>query len=157
MGSYLMSNIDIVRTMLQEQVPLLKHLGISVSDYGDLRAVVEAPLAPNINTHGTAFAGSLYCVGAMTGWSLVHLSLMDAGHQPSVVLASAEITYKRPVTHGIKATTSIDRPTFEAFLEDFESKGKARLTADVSIHCEGKEAVKMTAQYVAFNSPASKA
>lgn len=146
-----MKNIDIVRAKLREQVPLLKHIGITVSEYGDLRVVVEAPLEPNLNTHGTAFAGSLYCVGAMTGWSLAHLSLMDAGYEPSVVLAKAEVAYKKPVTHEIRAITSVSKVTFDAFLKDFEVNGKARLAADVSIFCEGQEAVYLTAEYVAFN------
>lgn len=150
-----MKNIDIVREMLREQVPLLKHLGISISEYGDLQVVVEAPLAPNVNTHGTAFAGSLYCVGAMTGWSLTHLSLMEAGHKPSVVLANAEVAYKKPVTHDIKATTQISCETFDGFLSDFETKGKARLTAHMVVSCDGQEAVNMTAQYVAFAKDAN--
>ncbi len=147
-----MKNIDIVRDMLREQVPLLKHLGISVSEYGDLKVLVEAPLEPNVNTHGTAFAGSLYCVGAMTGWSLTHLSLMDAGYKPSVVLAKAEVEYKKPVTHDISATTGISKQEFTRFLADFETKGKARLSANVIIHCDNQEAVIITAQYVAFNN-----
>ena len=146
-----MKNIDIVREKLKEQVPLLKHIGITVSEYGDLRVVVEAPLEPNLNTHGTAFAGSLYCVGAMTGWSLVHLSLMDAGYEPSVVLAKAEVAYKKPVTHDIRAETTVDKASFERFLIEFEAKGKARLSATVVIYCEGEEAVCLTAEYVAFN------
>ena len=146
-----MDNIDVVREKLREQVPLLKHIGITVSEYGDLRVVVEAPLEPNLNTHGTAFAGSLYCVGAMTGWSLVHLSLMDAGYEPSVVLAKAEVVYKKPVTHEIRAVTTVEKATFDSFLKEFEANGKARLTADVSIFCDGQEAVYLSAQYVAFN------
>jgi len=148
-----MNNVDIVREKLREQVPLLRHLGVTVSEYGDLRVVVVAPLEPNLNTHGTAFAGSLYCVGVMTGWSLAHLSLMDAGYQPSVVLAKAEVVYKRPVTHDIKASTFVDKETFDTFLSDFKEKGKARLKVDVSIFCDGEEAVCLKAEYVAFNKP----
>ena len=43
------------------------------------RLTVEAELAPNVNVHGTAFAGSLYAIAALSGWGLVHLELARAG------------------------------------------------------------------------------
>ena len=69
-----------------------------------------------------------------------------------IVLAKAEITYKKPVTHDIKATASIDKVTFDRFVETFEQTGKARLEVLVSIGCNDEEAVQLSAQYVAFKS-----
>ena len=55
-----MDKLAHVRNKLKEQVPLIAHMGIDVVSWDGATVVVEAPLEPNINTHGTAFGGSLY-------------------------------------------------------------------------------------------------
>ena len=62
-------------------------MDISVESYAGHRLVTRAELAPNTNTHGTAFAGSLYTLEALTAWSLLHLEILrrdrSFDHSPS--------------------------------------------------------------------------
>jgi len=55
------------------RIPITKAMQAKVQSFDGNVLVVEAALEPNINLHGTAFAGSLYTVSALTGWSMVHL------------------------------------------------------------------------------------
>jgi len=142
-----MKKTEIASDLLHKQVPLSKHLGVSVSDYSDYVVTVEAPLDPNINIHGTAFAGSLYSVAAMTGVSLINLSLMDHGIEPSVLLVRAEATYLKPVTDGIKATAAFDDEIFQQLLDGLRDKGKSRVDINIEIECDGEVAMTLVAHF----------
>ncbi len=144
------SKLDHVRTKLKEQVPLITHMGIDVISWDGSTVVVEAPLEPNLNTHGTAFGGSLYCVGAMTGWSAVHLTLMDAGHLPSVWLAKGEVEYKKPVRGVLRAQTTVSDELRNQLITGYEGKGRVKASIQVAIQEQGEDAVKMAAVYYAM-------
>jgi thioesterase domain-containing protein len=145
-----MSNLDHVRSKVKEQVPLITHMGIDVVAWDGSTVKVEAPLEPNLNTHGTAFGGSLYCVGAMTGWSAVHLTLMEAGHLPSVWLAKGEVEYLKPVRGTLCASTTVTEVQRQQLISEFESKGRVKANIEVVIKEEGQDAVRMSAVYVAM-------
>ncbi len=145
-----MDKLDHVRTKLREQVPLITHMGIDVISWDGSTVMVEAPLEPNINTHGTAFGGSLYCVGAMTGWSALHLTLMDAGHLPSVWLAKGEVSYLKPVRGTLRAQTTISEAQREQILQGYESKGRVKTTIEVVIKEGAEDAVSLSAVYAAM-------
>lgn len=143
-------NVEIVRNKLKGQVPLIGHMAVDIVEYEPCKVVVSAPLEPNINTHGTAFGGSLYCVATMAGWSLVHLSLMDAGYEPNVWVTKGEVAYLKPVTHEIKAVAEIDEAALDLFLKAFKSKGKARTTIRVVVHCDEQTAVTLNVEFAAM-------
>jgi len=144
-------NLDHVRSKLKEQVPLITHMGIDVVAWDGSTVMVEAPLEPNLNTHGTAFGGSLYCVGAMTGWSAVHLTLMEAGHLPSVWVAKGEVEYLKPVRGVLRASTTVTGAMRDTLISAYESKGRAKINIEIVIQEEGQDAVRMKAMYVAMS------
>lgn len=144
------SHLDHVRHKLRSQVPLIAHMGVDLVSWDGAKVMVEAPLAPNLNTHGTAFGGSLYNVAAMTGWSAVHLTLMDAGHTPSVWVAKGEIEYKIPVRGIIRGVASVDAESRQQLLRAYESKGRAKITLDIVIREDGQDAVILKAVYAAM-------
>ncbi|TNC85138.1 MAG: hypothetical protein CSH49_18280 [Alcanivorax sp.] len=145
-----MNKLDHVRAKLKEQVPLITHMGIDVISWDGSTVVVEAPLEPNLNTHGTAFGGSLYCVGAMTGWSALHLTLMDAGHLPSVWLAKGEVAYLKPVRGTLRARTTITDEQRHRILTGYEQNGRVKTSIDISIKEGDDDAVSMSALYAAM-------
>ena len=135
---------------MRSQVPLIAHMGVDLVSWDGATVMVEAPLAPNLNTHGTAFGGSLYNVAAMTGWSAVHLTLMDAGHTPSVWVAKGEIEYKIPVRGAIRGIASVDAESRQQLLRAYESKGRAKITLDIVIREGEQDAVILKAVYAAM-------
>ncbi len=145
-----MTPLDYVRHKLRSQVPLIEHMGVDVVAWDGRTVVVEAPLAPNLNTHGTAFGGSLYNVAAMTGWSAVHLTLMDAGHTPSVWVAKGEIEYKTPVRGVLRGTATVSEELRAQLIQNYESKGRAKVAIDVVIREGEQDAVLLKAVYAAM-------
>lgn len=131
-----MDPIDKVRSKLQTQVPLVQHMGVELVSYSPGHVVVEAPLEPNLNTHGTAFGGSLYCVATMCGWSLVHLTLLDAGFEPSVWVTGAEVTYSKPVKGPIRAVAQIDETARAHWVECYRQNNRVRADLEVEIYNE---------------------
>ena len=145
-----MTNLDQVRQKLRSQVPLIVHMGIDLVSWDGATVVVEAPLEPNLNTHGTAFGGSLYCVGAMTGWSAVHLTLMDAGHLPSVWVVKGEVEYKKPVRGALRGQATISDEIREHLISSYQAQGRVKAQVDVIIQENGEDAVIMNAVYAAM-------
>ncbi|MDX1692820.1 MAG: YiiD C-terminal domain-containing protein [Ketobacteraceae bacterium] len=145
-----MDSIDKVREKLKGQVPLVQHMGVDLVLYEPGRVVVEAPLEPNLNTHGTAFGGSLYCVATMCGWSLVHLTLMDAGYDPSVWVTRGEVVYHKPVRGAIRAEVSVGTGLCAALVDEYQQKGRTRADLVVQIYNEQRElALTLEASYAA--------
>lgn len=144
------THLDQVRHKLRSQVPLIAHMGVDLVSWDGASVIVEAPLAPNLNTHGTAFGGSLYNVAAMTGWSAVHLTLMDAGHRPSVWVAKGEIDYKAPVRGTLRGVATVTDDSRQQLLEAYQTKGRAKITIDVLIREGDQDAVILKAVYAAM-------
>lgn len=144
-----MSNVDIVRSKLKDQVPLIQHMGVDIVEYRPGYVMVEAPLEPNINTHGTAFGGSLYCVATMSGWSLVHLTLMDAGFEPSVWVTKGEVAYHKPVKGPLKAFVKASPTQCQALVDEYKAKGRARADLDIEVHHDDELALTLKATFAA--------
>ncbi|CBL44336.1 Hypothetical protein HDN1F_07530 [gamma proteobacterium HdN1] len=136
---------------LREGVPLVNHMQLDITDWQPGIVTVEAPLAPNLNTHGTAFGGSLYCLGSMAGWALMHLTLMDAGFLPSVWIVKGEINYRRPVKGTLRATASLSEEARAALVEQFRSQGKAKATITIVTQENGENCVEVNALFAAVS------
>ena len=80
-----------------KQIPLSQAMEMRIADFNGLALTTEASLAPNVNVHGTAFAGSLYAIQALTGWGMMHLQLALNTLDASIVIASGQINYAKPV------------------------------------------------------------
>ncbi|MCG8672172.1 MAG: thioesterase domain-containing protein [Pseudomonadales bacterium] len=144
-----MSSLDIVREKLKGQVPLVQHMGVDIVEYQPGYVAVEAPLEPNLNTHGTAFGGSLYCVATMCGWSLVHLTLMDAGFEPNVWVTKGEVIYAKPVTGNLRAQVKASDEVLDGLREQYQSKARAKVQLTVEIYQGEDLALTLTATYAA--------
>lgn len=113
------------------EIPLSQDMGVRVVAWTGSVLTVEAPLAPNINVHGTAFAGSLYAVGALCGWGLTHLRCSEARQPGSIVIASASIDYRSPCEGNLIARAEwADQDTaWQRYLDS----GKSRFTLQIDI------------------------
>lgn len=145
-----MTPLDQVRHKLKSQVAMVNHMGIDLVSWDGSTVVTEAPLEPNLNTHGTAFGGSLYCVGVMTGWSAVHLTLLDAGFDPSVWVVKAEVAYKTPVRGVLRGQATVNEATRAHLIHGMESKGRVKATIDVVINEGDAEGMTLQAVFAAM-------
>ena len=116
-----------------QQIPLSKAMDMRIVDFADNTLTCCASLAPNVNVHGTAFAGSLYAVQALTGWGMMHLQLHLHELDAYIVIANGQIDYAKPVAEEIVVSCSFAGQ--EAAMDNLQKSGKGRfqLTSKVQL------------------------
>ena len=116
-----------------QQIPLSKAMDMRIVDFADNTLTCCASLEPNVNVHGTAFAGSLYAVQALTGWGMMHLQLQLHELDASIVIANGQIDYAKPVAEEIVVSCSFAGQ--EAAMDNLQKSGKGRfqLTSKVQL------------------------
>lgn len=114
-------------------IPLSAAMGYRISVLDDNSIVVQAPLAPNINVHGTGFAGSLYALGILTAWGLCTHLINRAGLAADLVVAEAQIRYLSPVHGEIRCRCMVDDAVAKAFIQRLRDKRRSRLRLQVGI------------------------
>lgn len=135
-----------LQNIWHQQIPITQLMGIRVYQYTGTRFETRAALNPNMNLHGTMFAGSIYSLATLTGWGLVHLMMKERKVDGSLVLADANIHYHKPVTELPRAIAH-----FNNIKGDFRplNKGqKARISVQVEVMDDETRVAKFVGQYV---------
>ena len=143
-----------LRTSLQEKIrnsiPLCEMMQFEIEEISSRSITVHAPLKPNINIHGTGFAGSLYSVGVLTGWALADHIMSLSDMKGMLVVAGAEIKYRTPVTQDIQCSTTVSDSACRAFVDDYKANGKGRL--QLSIHIGTSKNALLLADFMAISA-----
>ena len=126
-------NAEVLTRLIHENIPLSEAMQFSIEELTDQSISVVAPLSPNSNVHGTGFAGSLYSLAALSAWSLTTNLINQAGLHADVVMASAEIRYRRPVQSVIRCTCKCLPVVSTSFIHHLSRDGRARLSLMVEI------------------------
>lgn len=137
---------ELQRTWHRE-IPISAAMKIEVVEFANDRLVVRAPLAPNINVHGTAFAGSLYAVAALCGWGMTWLQLKSRHIDGNIVIADGHIHYAAPVQQEIVATCQFGGVDLETAMARLTSTGKTRFKLDCVIDAHDTAAARFTGDY----------
>jgi thioesterase domain-containing protein len=142
-----------LRKKLRAEIPATRRLKIEPARCDNNALVFKAPLAPNRNDKGTAFAGSLCAIATLAGWSALWLALRGAGLRGIIVIQDSSIRYLRPVTRDFEAHCPWPTPAQLArLLAALRCRGKARLRLRVAIRESGAEAMTLTGRYVVLLS-----
>ncbi len=140
-----------LRTKLRQSMPITGALGLRVTGREGTGVVLTAPLAPNINHKGTAFAGSLNAAATLAGWGTIWLLLREHGVHSHVVIQDSAVHYVRPVRGDFTARCKGPSATaIERLVNAVKKKGRGRLELDVMISDEGGDAVRFHGRYVAL-------
>ena len=135
-----------LQNLWHQDFPLSKAMDMHVAGFADHVITTHTSLVPNTNTHGTAFAGSLYAIEALTAWGLLYLELAHAGLDGSIIHASGNIEFAKPVTDDIVATSSfVSHPDP---MEELRQTGKLRLSLITEVAAEGTVASRFEGLYV---------
>lgn len=126
-------------------------MAITVESYKPGALVVSAELAPNTNIHGTAFAGSLYSVQALTCWGLLYLELKRRQIDASIILASSKIDYHTTVTAGFEA--HCQDPELAAAFDQLTQQHKLRRSLTSSVTQDSVSASLFSGEYVLRMNP----
>lgn len=139
------------------EIPFTRALGLRVAEYAGDELVVAAPLAPNVNDKGTAFAGSLNALMTLAGWGLLHLRLTLAGESCDIVIHRGEVEFARPVRSAFRAVASLAEGDWEGCLQRLRARGRGRVAVATRIEAAEGIAATMQASYVALRRNAREA
>ena len=112
---------------IRAAIPLSEAMQFCIESLDLDRIEVSAPLPPNVNIHGTGFAGSIYSVAVLTGWALCTFILDEMNIDADLVVARAEIRYRAPVDGDLRCHSAADAEAREQFLRDVRERGKGVL------------------------------
>ena len=124
-------------------------MNIGVESYDGTTLTVRAPLAPNRNLHGTAFAGSLFSAAALTGWGALWLAFREHELSGLIVLADSQIQYRKAVSGDLVCRCTPDAGALDTGLAQFRSTRRLRLALVCTLDVGDKRAVDFTGTYVA--------
>ena len=114
-----------------KKIPLSKAMSMRAIKFDESTLKCSASLEPNTNVHGTAFAGSLYAIQALAGWSMVYLQLRLLKVSATIVIAKGSIDYAKPVAEEILVECKF--PDKTTFAEDLVRNEKARIELSTSV------------------------
>ncbi len=140
-------------SFLHQSIPLTQALGVRVSLALPGQIALTAPLAPNLNHHGTAFGGSLATLGILAGWLVLHHRLIEAGIDASLVVRHTELDYLQPVTADLLAQSELPEAQCSSLLDRLGRGERARITVSSRLCCNDADAVRARATYVALPRP----
>ena len=137
-----------LETTWHRDIPLAAAMGIGVQSYDGAVLAAHAPLLPNRNVHGTAFAGSLFSLCVLTGWGATWLKFRECGLAGMIVVADSRIQYRKAVTGDLVCRCAPDPSALDTGLAQFQSVGRLRLDLSCTIDVGDKRAVNFTGTYV---------
>ena len=99
-----------LQTQIDNSITPAHQMQIQIVSYNAGKLILKAPLSCNINHHGTGFAGSLYSLGAVSGWGLLQIKLLENNIKGVVVVRAASIDYLVPATTDFYISTELTEP-----------------------------------------------
>lgn len=129
-------------------IPLAAAMAIEVADYDGRTLTVHAPLAPNRNLHGTAFAGGLFSLCVLTGWGAMWLGLKERGAGGLIVVADSHIQYRKAVGGDMICCCTAEPAALATSVEQLTASGRTRLPLACTIDADGQRAVMFEGTYV---------
>ena len=133
---------------IRRAIPLSDAMQFSIRHLSLEAIQVAAPLEPNINIHGTGFAGSIYSVGVLTGWTLCTHIMEELGIEAELVVARAEIRYRAPVSGDLECSCACSEVQRESFRQGIVEVGKGKLLLDIEVG--GDRQAILQATYIAI-------
>lgn len=128
-----MSQASELQKKIRTTIPLSEAMQFSIAELSKYSIFVQAPLSPNVNIHGTGFAGSLYSLAVLSGWAMVTHIINSQQLNADLVVGRAEIRYNKPVEDDIECRCTVTRESYDAFVNDLKSRGRAKLTLDTIV------------------------
>jgi thioesterase domain-containing protein len=118
---------------IHSAIPVSQQMQFSIEALSSGSILVSAPLAPNVNIHGTGFAGSIYSIAVLAGWGLSMHIMQQLGMEADLVVSKAEIKYRLPVTGPIECRALASEAQRREFLRIFNESGKSRLSLTIEV------------------------
>ncbi|MCP4767088.1 MAG: DUF4442 domain-containing protein [Gammaproteobacteria bacterium] len=138
---------------IRDAIPLSESMQFTIDSLSQQAIQVSAPLQPNINIHGTGFAGSIYSLAVLTGWALCTHIMDELAMDGELVVGKAEISYRAPLKADLECHCQATAEQRQSFLQQFHDQGKGRLALEVTIGELPQAILKATFVAVARSRP----
>jgi thioesterase domain-containing protein len=139
-----------VESFLHQQIPVTLAFGVQIISASADGVRLRAPLKPNLNAHGTAFAGSIASLTILSGWIWLFLDLRRHALHYRPVVRRHSIEYFKPLSGPFDAVCQAPARSIAAmFRQNLIERGRARLSLESSvINSESGLAASATGEYV---------
>jgi len=118
---------------IQSNIPLSEAMQFTIVELDSCSILVRAPLQPNVNIHGTGFAGSIYSVAVLAGWALC-THIMELNQMAGdLVVAGAKIKYHSAINGDIECQGEITEVDRDAFCSSYKKLGKSKLELTINV------------------------
>lgn len=135
---------------LYRHIPLSRAMQVRVVQYDGTSLQLAAPLEPNHNDKGTAFAGSIGGLASLAGWGLMMLWSQHLG-PCHVAIAHADIRYRKPLRGAFHATAHLPGEAETGqFRRDFLERGRGKLPVRIEVGDEQGMGVVQEAVYAVW-------
>ncbi len=91
---------------LSRQIPLTGAMRFRIEHHPPHTVRIRAPLAPNRNDKGTAFAGAIYSALVLAPWCLLTKLLSDQGIKADVMVYRSSVRFRQPIRDDFVAECS---------------------------------------------------
>ena len=135
---------------IYRHIPITQQMEISVTQLDATGITLTAPIAPNINDKGTAFAGSINTLAVLSGWALIQNRIVEEHIAATIVATQNTVRFVHPICHRLEVFCPSPSPeTWAAFLDTLRGKGKTRLELSATFSESGQTCVNFEGRYAA--------
>jgi thioesterase domain-containing protein len=143
---------SVIEQLWQAKIPLASTLEVRVLRLDRQMLELGAPLAPNCNHMGTAFAGSLLSVASLAGWGTV-VVLLGSVQAAQVVVQHTDAAFLEPVTADFRVRGYLpDAHACEQFLTTFRRYGRGRVSITAEVVQGERVAARVQSRFVAVRA-----
>lgn len=132
-----MNNPKLLQRLVHTQFPISKQMGFYIDYLLPNKVCGGAPLEKNVNIHQTAFGGSLYSIGTLTGWVMVKHFLEMNNLGGDIFIKKAHIHYHAPIDCNFTFTSSLPN---EQQVQEFANRLKTHKKASIEINSYSADA-----------------
>jgi thioesterase domain-containing protein len=127
--------------IINNEIQPASAMQFNIRDYDGDTLRVSAPIAVNTNHHGTVFGGSQYAIAAVAGWALLRCKLHENELTGTIVVKSANMQYKLPVSDDFTIAVTLAEPhKLEESIQWYREKSSSNFKIKGLIEQHGKEA-----------------
>ncbi len=142
---------SILQETLWKNIPITHKMNFNVSEYNGKSLTLTAPLAENKNDKNTGFAGSIYSLAVLTGWSFLFLKTQEENLWVEIVIGKADVEYLRPVKTDFKAICTLNKSEDLVNLFYKIKKGKkGKINLEINVFDDENHCFSFTGNYYAW-------
>jgi thioesterase domain-containing protein len=134
--------------VINEQIPSAAAMRPILTSVGPDRVSLNAPLASNLNPHGTAFGGSQVSLCTLAGWLCVRSLLLERAPDAELVIHRSRIKYLHPVREDFAVHGVMTSIASEQFLDRLLARHTASVRVDVHVIAHGHICAEFIGHYV---------